>query len=106
MTNNQLKVCMDNKTLEDLLNKAEIKIRQLEDELRIANTLCPAVWPNRMIMECINNNMPGHQIIADSIFANVTVPVGARLLMCFHPDISHDCCIWCGMQMVPPWGKK
>ncbi len=97
---------MDKRQLLNHVDELESHIEMLEMELEALKCSAPAVWPNRMIMECINNNMPGHQIIADSIFANVTVPVGARLLMCFHPDISHDSCIWCGMQMVPPWSPK
>jgi hypothetical protein len=53
----------------------------------------------------VNNNQPGHDVILRPRDGE-TIPVGTMMIACPHPDLSHDCCIWCGMNMAKPACNK
>ncbi len=48
----------------------------------------------------VNNNLAGDQILLAHP-PHTTIPIGTVMIACTHPDISHDCCVVCGKNMMP-----
>lgn len=48
----------------------------------------------------VNNNLAGDQILLAHP-PHTTIPIGTVMIACTHPDISHDCCVVCGKNIMP-----
>lgn len=52
-----------------------------------------------LIATLVNNNEAGRLKIIETA-PNVTIPVGTKMIVCPHPNVSHDCCTWCGLNIA------
>ena len=48
----------------------------------------------------INNNLLGSDVLL-RCQPHTTIPVGTVMISCTHPDVAHDCCVVCGVNILP-----
>lgn len=58
------------------------------------------VRPASVVGVVVNNNQHGNFVTVQTA-PHTTIPVGAVLIPCLHPDVVHDGCVVCGKSIVP-----